>query len=172
VIIAKRIEGLTKIQAARDTDTAMAHVAELLLAFPSAQMSLESARARGKAYVTGLEGVPTYAIVEACRRWLRGQCGEQNYSFAPSAPVLRGVAEDIAKVGQFQIDQLQRVLDAQVIPDPAQLSDDHREGMLKRLTDMFRGLSLSPDRRALKPPPTPTYTAEEFGTIKQPEPAE
>ena len=59
-----------------------------------------------------LEGVPTWAVFEARRRWLQARAGSQNYDFAPSPPRLREVANDALSEVRGQRSTLQRLLRA------------------------------------------------------------
>jgi hypothetical protein len=135
VTIARRLDDLALIQAQRDTDIGMAKVAEMLMAFQTGGISPEGAKARANGYMAALQDLPTFAIVEACLRWLRGEAGEQNYNFAPTPPVLRQVAEKCARLADYQVAQLQMLLEAEVVPDPIEYSDEHCEAMRKRLRD-------------------------------------
>lgn len=139
-----------------DVDRSMTAVTELLLAMPSAQLSDHAAKARGKAYIAALGDLPSFAVIEACRRWLRADAGllsdgkeprKPNYAFAPSAPELRMVAEPIARVVEYQAAQLESLLGAMVVADQVapEFSDQHRADMQDRLERI--GLSTKPPAR-------------------------
>jgi hypothetical protein len=136
-MIERRLDELRRAREAVDLDMAMAKVTELLLAFAGQAMNETGARARARGYITALEDLPAWAIADACRKWLRGEAGEQNYNFAPSPPVLRRIAEESASGVDHQIVQFERLLLAKVIEDEPEFTDEHCAEMRGRLTELF-----------------------------------
>lgn len=100
-------------------------IANFLLAYPVANASTESGKARGQAYQQALDDIPAWAIAEAARRWNRGEAGEGNdYKWAPAPAVLRDVCKASLKPIMEAIDDLRALLDAMTIDeamDPAPL---------------------------------------------------
>lgn len=121
-----------------DIDLAMAKVTELLLSFAGQHMNEAGAKARARGYITALEDLPAWAIAEACRRWLRGEAGDQNYNFAPAPPILRKIAESVTSVVDNQLSVLERLLSAKIVEDPEEFSAEHCENMRGRLAEVFR----------------------------------
>jgi hypothetical protein len=109
-----RIEDLEAAEIACDVDNSMAVLAGLVEAFASARLTDEQARARAKGYMTALEGMPTWAVAEAARRWLRAECGPQNYDFAPSPPRICQICKDVLAELGAQRHVLQKLLRARV----------------------------------------------------------
>lgn len=136
-VLSDRVDELDRSLTAIDIDMAMAKVTELLLSFAGQQMNEAGAKARARGYLTALEDLPAWAIAEACRRWLRGDAGEQNYNFSPSPPVLRKIAEQVTNLVRAQRDSLVRLLSAYVIEDPVEYSDEHCTEMRARLQTLF-----------------------------------
>lgn len=155
--IEARIAELRAARAAVDIDFAMAKVTELLLSFNAQQMNEAGAKARARGYITALEDLPAWAIAEACRRWLRGEAGEQNYNFAPAPPILRKAAESAAELVDHQLTALERLLSAKVVDDPEEFSAEHCEDMRERLAVVFR--------EAAQPKAIPKPSISEAGDI-------
>lgn len=152
--IETRIAELRRAQKHVDVDQSMTAVTELLLAMPSAQLSEAGAKARGNAYIIALSDLPSFAVIEACHRWLCAEAGlindgkeprRPNYGFAPSAPELRLVAAPIAEIVSHQASWLGRLLGAKVVPEPEVIPDSAE--MKARLRGL--GLDLTePKKRA------------------------
>jgi hypothetical protein len=107
-----RLDELSEAELACDVDHTMAVVAQLFESFATARLTEDQAKARAKGYLTALEGVPTWAVVEASRRWLQAKAGPQNYDFAPSPPRLREIADDVLCEVRAQRCSLERLLRA------------------------------------------------------------
>jgi hypothetical protein len=129
----RRVRDLDASLRAVNNDVAMAKVAELLLSFGGHQLSESGAKARARGYMTALDDLPAWAIAEACRRWLRKDAGEQNYNFAPSPPILRGLAEGVVLLAKHQRDLLARLLAAEVVDDPTEHDDGYCADMRARM---------------------------------------
>jgi hypothetical protein len=107
-----RLDELSGAEIACDVDHTMAVVAELFESFGTARLTDGQAKARAKGYLTALEGMPTWTVAEACRRWLQAKAGPQNYDFAPSPPRLREIADDVLCEVRAQRCSLERLLRA------------------------------------------------------------
>lgn len=110
----------------RNIDRSMTAVTKLLLALSDAAVSEAQATARAEAFILVLRDLPTFAVIEACRRWLlgkvtindgNGQPRRPNFSFPPKPPELRLVAEPIAAIALSRIHRLQKLMMARVIDD-------------------------------------------------------
>lgn len=124
---------MQRARAAIDVDLAMAKVTELLLSFASQTMNEAGAKARARGYITALEDLPAWAIAEACRQWLRGEAGDQNYNFAPTPPVLRKLAAENTGRVDSQISVLTRLLSASIIDDEPDFDEAHCAKMREKL---------------------------------------
>jgi hypothetical protein len=113
----------------------MAVVAELFESFGTLRLTEAQAKARAKGYLTALEGVPTWAVAEASRRWLQAKAGPQNYDFAPSPPRLREIADDALSEVRGQRCVLQRLLKA----SPPMVAENDL-GTRKRINEGFAEL--------------------------------
>lgn len=136
-----RLQQLRQAKAATDLDMAMAKVTELLLSFAGQAVNEAGARARANGYITALDDLPAWAIADACRKWLRGEAGEQNYNFAPTPPVLRQIAVKSASQVDYQINALERLLSAEVVADPEEFSEEHCADMRDRMQDVFKSMT-------------------------------
>lgn len=143
--IEARIAELKRAETFIDVDFSMTAVTRVLLAMPSAQLSEVGAKARAEAYIVALGDLPSFATIEACRRWLRAEAGfindgkeprKPNYAFAPSAPELRLVAMPIAKLVTYQAGTLQNVLRAIPRPEPVQIPEAECAKMRERLSSI------------------------------------
>jgi hypothetical protein len=121
-----RVDQLVEAEIAADVDQTMTVVVELLEAFPAAKLSDEQARLKAKGYITALEGVSTWAVVEARRRWLQARAGLQNYDFAPTPPRLREVADEVLVDVRAQRLFLQRLLKAEAVQEEKQDPETRR----------------------------------------------
>jgi len=74
-------------------DQRLGIIGKMLLAYPIANASTESGRARGEAYLDALDDVPPWALAAAVRRWNRGGAGDDHdYRWPPAPAVLRKIA--------------------------------------------------------------------------------
>jgi hypothetical protein len=135
IAIEVRIDELSEAELACDVDHTMAVVVELLEGFPAAKLSEDQARLKSKAYITALEGIATWAVAEATRRWLQAKAGSQNYDFAPSPPRLREVADQVLAELRAQRIQLRRLLRA-----TADVPIDHDPETRAQMTRKFKEL--------------------------------
>lgn len=127
-----RITNLRRLKDFIDIDMSMTWVMKLLLALTSANLSEAGAKARGEAYIIALHDVPTFAVAEACRRWLRAETGKigegkdarlPNFAFPPTPPELAQIARPIATLPGYHIARLEALLAAKAIDDaPAENS--------------------------------------------------
>lgn len=126
--LARRADEARKYaNAAPDMETALIEIAQVVLAFPAAKLEGEQAKARVKAYSKAMDDVPTWAIAEAARRWLKGDVSlpDANLSFPPSPPQLRLLAaEELAKAKAALL-RAERLLNG-VVEKPKKLSEDRR----------------------------------------------
>lgn len=139
--IAVRVRQLGEAEIACDVDHTMAVVVQLSEGFPAGRLSDDQARLKAKAYITALEGVPTWAVAEASRRWLQARAGPQNYDFVPSPPRLREIADDVLADLRAQRIALRRLLSAKTQlnapPDPAMEQRINRQ--FAQLLDRLKG---------------------------------
>lgn len=90
---------------------------QMLVSFPAQAVSMDAAKAKGRAYFIALEGLPKWAIQAACRNWLQGKAGpikDPNFAYAPSAPQLRIIADDLMLPVRRHLYDLKRLLAAKV----------------------------------------------------------
>lgn len=163
-LIARKIGDLTLLLAQTDLDYSTGKVAEMLLSFsPSMTQSTATVRTRG--YIVALDDVPTFAVVEACRRWLRHEAGkfgdpndqrnpprEPDYAFPPTPPILRVLALRVAGLVDAQRQRLQDLLKAEVVDDPREHTEADRERMSNLLAELaahLRGRNPRPMKRGV-----------------------
>lgn len=98
----------------------MMAIGVLLGAFPRQTISDDSADMLMQAYEMACEDIPTWAVEEAARRWMKGKCGPQR--FAPSPPELRIAADTVIAITNGKIASLRRLAKCEVetIPTAAQ----------------------------------------------------
>jgi len=91
-------------------------------------------------YFDALEDMPAWTVREALRKWNRAESAQfdpkqpHDFKWAPQPPVLRKLAEyELLRV-TGRIRQLQRLCDASAL---VEYSDEHRAGMLERLSNLF-----------------------------------
>lgn len=122
-------------------------VTELIAAFNGQAMSPQMAGIRARGFLTALDDLPPWSVEEACRRWLRGEAGDQNYSFAPSPPQLRGIAIEARDRLVYYRKALERLLGAIV---DREYTLEHRHKMLTRLEELFRRVGASTTRASVR----------------------
>lgn len=120
-----------RVDAAHDRLAALREVEIVVKSFQSVTPTTEMVAG----YAIAIEGLPTWAISEAVRRWLRGDVLEgANLAFPPSPPQLRKMAmEELAKA-RAALHRAERLLTASVSV-PKQASDEMRartQAILKR----------------------------------------
>ena len=96
----------------RDTLASMEHVQKLMDMFPLGNMTQQTAANRAEGYLISLEHLPSWAVGKACERWLRAEAGEQNYSFAPTAPQLCGIAKEVLAGFRARRRRIEHLLEA------------------------------------------------------------
>jgi len=109
-------------------------VTKMLLALSAGSMNERVAEAKGEAYLGALDDIPAWCVVEAIRRWNRGDCGAHNYDFAPSPAVLRGIAEGVKLVADGQIAALTRLLAAEPVRE---FSEAERAANIERFVALM-----------------------------------
>lgn len=103
-------------------------IASMLMAYPMANGSEESGKARAQAYLGALDDVPPWVIADAIKRWHKGQfSGEHNYRFAPAPAELREGCMSILQPAKQTIAHLEDVLTASTIdeamdPNPREMT--------------------------------------------------
>ncbi|HZP77546.1 MAG TPA: hypothetical protein VFB45_15485 [Pseudolabrys sp.] len=84
---------MTSDDAAETRKQRLGIISKMLLAYPIANASAESGRARGETYLDALDDVPPWALQGAVRCWNRGAAGdEHDYRWPPAPAVLRKIA--------------------------------------------------------------------------------
>jgi len=154
--IERRAGELAAALVALDTDAMAASLADMLLGFTMQGLGDAGQEGRARSYMIALDDMPAWAVADACRRWLRKEAGaEFNYAFAPTPPILRGLAETARLRVSVQLGQLRKLLDAQVIDDPPEFSEEHKAEMRGKLQELFRGVAehSKPTRRHEEPAP-------------------
>ena len=106
------------------------------MAYPTANATEESGKARGGAYLAALDDIPPWAIADSVRRWHRGEGGgkDANYRFAPAPAELRYAALQILQPAKQTIAHLEAVLTALTIEramDPTPLETKPGSPQLK-----------------------------------------
>jgi hypothetical protein len=132
-------------------EAVLSAVAELLLCFPQQGAGDRVAEVRARAYLRALDDVPAWCVREAADRWLRGEAGERNYSFAPSTAELRKVALEIMLSVKGMARAYRRLAEAVV---ETEYSDEHRLAMLERLAGVIGGAVEAAAPAAAKPKET------------------
>lgn len=125
-------------------------VAQMLLAYPIANASAETGRARGEAYRDALAGLPPWSVAAAVKRWHRGEAGDDHdYRWAPAPAVLRRLAS--AELDRYQdaIVDLEHLLTA--VPFEEAMGAGATPEQRERVIAGFQ--KLSADLKASAPPP-------------------
>ncbi|TGD98087.1 hypothetical protein [Methylobacterium nonmethylotrophicum] len=102
-----------------DADMVEAAVGKLLLGFENGRQNAQATQARNGEYLTALEGLPLWAIMEAADRFRTGETLlTWNKAFRPTPPEFADeVREGLADLRRQQI-QIRDVLDAEILPTP------------------------------------------------------
>lgn len=90
-------------------------LAKMILRAGGAALTDQIAEARAEGYHDSVGDKPAWAVAEAVRRWNRGACGDQNYSFVPSPAVLLEVVEGILAPYRARLLRVETVLRAVTI---------------------------------------------------------
>jgi len=136
--IERRAGELAAALVAIDTDAMATSLADMLLGFTMQGLGDSGHEGRARSYMMALDDLPAWAVADACRRWLRKEAGpEFNYAFAPTPPILRGLAETSRLRVAVQLSQLRKLLDAHVIDDPPTYTEEHKVEMLAKLQTLF-----------------------------------
>lgn len=121
-------------------DQAHAAMIASLLLKGGAKLDQQSSDAFTEDYLDAIEDLPAWSVREAIRKWNQAESPRldgkpHSYDFRPSPPTLRRLAQlELASVRGRMI-ELQKICDAEAL---VEYSDEHRKGMLERLTDVFK----------------------------------
>lgn len=87
-------------------------LSKMIMGSGGAALTERVAEAKAEMYRDAVDDLPPWAISDAIRKWNRGECGEQNYSFAPSPAVLRQIVLRILLPYRAASEKCQLVLSA------------------------------------------------------------
>lgn len=135
--IAARIEVLAASLDQRAIDRTASAVAELLIVFDIKDRDPAAAKARAKGFMTALDDLPSWAVEGACRAWLRGEVDGGASRYAPAPPELRKAAIQQMTPVLRQRRMLQRVLDAEVLPEYTAEERAAQQDRMARLSAML-----------------------------------
>lgn len=124
----------------------MVLVTKLILAKPAARTSEEGAEATGEAYMAALDDVATWAVEAAIRLWHRGESiktekDPHDFKWRPEPPVLRKLARIEEWKVRGRIEELRKVLGAEVL---IEFSDQERADNLDRLSVVLHAITDKP----------------------------
>ncbi|WP_060845579.1 hypothetical protein [Methylobacterium aquaticum] len=111
---------LVALEPCTDADMVEAVVGKLLLGFENGQQNAQATQARNGEYLTALEGLPLWAVMEASDRFRTGEVlvAGWNKAFRPTPPQFADeVREGLADLRRQQI-QIRDILNAEILPDP------------------------------------------------------
>lgn len=133
--VSSRLDELLASERFVDVDKSAVAVTKLLMVFPAGAMANGNSADRAEAYLTAFGDLPTWAVEEACRRWLRGEALQgANLAFAPSPPQLRKAALMVMGPATSQRYHLERLLRAEPVKE---FSPEHRKTMLEKIKGLF-----------------------------------
>lgn len=137
-------------------------VAGLLIKGGGQKLDKASADALTEDYLDALEDLPAWSVRETVRKWNRAESPpldgkRHDFNWKPMPPTLRRLAQHELAGVKGRIISLQKLCDAVPL---LEFSDEHREGMLKRLQVVIR--------EAAKPPVLISATSDEDEKINMP----
>jgi hypothetical protein len=92
-------------------------IAKMLLAKPAPNACELTGAARSEAYQESLDDVPPWAVTAVAKQWYRGECGEQEYTWAPRTDVWRKLALALIEPYRREIFRLEALLQAEPFDD-------------------------------------------------------
>lgn len=99
-------------------------VNRLLVTYPQSERATEQeARAAIAGYVEALVDLPLWAVNASCQGWIRGEADGDN-RFRPSAAELRTLAQRKLMPFRQEVEQIRRILTANVYREPTQEERD------------------------------------------------
>lgn len=149
------------------TNVIGALISRMLMAFPSYRANVIDADKEIAQYVESLSDTPLWALHQACRGYERGEYGGST-EFPPSAASLSAKARSLAYPFRLELEQIRRILSAQVYREPSQ---EERERVIARFQPLLSETIAPPDdssphaatpRPGVQPgsaPPSPGATA-------------
>lgn len=98
--IASRILDLKAAESEIDHGIAGAYVTGFLVSFPAEKLTPDLADAKAEFYMIAIDRTPAWAVVEACRRWVRRETdlhkrGKAKVGYAPSPDQLNAIAREV-----------------------------------------------------------------------------
>ncbi|MDB5579634.1 MAG: hypothetical protein JWR80_4810 [Bradyrhizobium sp.] len=126
-----------------------------MLAFPSTRsVPVIDAQLQARKYAEDLQGVPLWAVQDACRDVSRGSVPGLNPDFPPSSPRLRLIVDGYVSAVHKEAREIKEVLDAPLLlPENPEVRGLIREGLRARSGE----LAVLGER-----PPKPAPTPEEI----------
>jgi hypothetical protein len=127
-------------------------VAALMMAKPARAGGANDAIARSETYEMALDDVPTWAVRAAIRQWHRGECdvrknGEAvetfDYKWAPESADLRNIAMRFVYLVQFEMHQIDKILNAIPFVDCSEVMQRNRLALLALRAGKASGLSIN-----------------------------
>jgi hypothetical protein len=117
----------------RRPERVTALVSMLLTAFPHREVSSDAATLKLAVYKVALEDVPTWAVEEAAKRWIRGDVGDGG--FAPTPPQLRLAARDIVAVALGKALTMRKLA---AMPVQRDISEAERAATIAKVAKLVR----------------------------------
>jgi hypothetical protein len=102
----------------------------LMLTMPSQSGDTSDMKLRGEAYRIAIEDLPAWAVEQAAKRFIRGDTPHPK-TFAPSTAIFRDFVLSLLVGLREELDLIQDILRAKVIPAPPDLYRLPRPGILK-----------------------------------------
>lgn len=134
-------------------------VNRLLVTYPqSERVSEQDARAAIAGYVDALADLPLWAVNAACQGWIRGEADGDN-RFRPSAAELRTLAQRKLMPFRQEVEQIRRILTAQVYRDPTQEERDRVTARFQQILSETIGVPDDNPHAAPLYHPAPTVPA-------------
>lgn len=137
----------------RRPDKAVAIISTLLMSFPHKEMGDTGAAIKLGAYRLAIDDLPTWAVDEAAKRWIRGDEGVHEY--APSPPQFRAAAEGVMKIAKGKAIHLRKLA---AMPVARDISEADRTAVAERAASIIGRVITS---KSIAPKDKPAGTKEQ-----------
>ncbi|MGV6876662.1 hypothetical protein ACUSIJ_28850 [Pseudochelatococcus sp. B33] len=124
-----KARGRELVEHLKPTDGALAAnvigalISRMLMSFPSYRANITDADREIAQYVENLADTPLWAVHQACAGYQRGEYGGST-EFPPSAASLSAKARSLAYPFRMELEQIKRILNAQIYHEPTQEERD------------------------------------------------
>lgn len=133
----------TPAQDAQCETKTLAALTKMMLVLPASKASEAGIEAIGEAYLGSLEDIPYWAVIEAIKKWFRGESAKtdkhpHDFRWRPAPAILRKLSQYEMRPMCGRITKLENLLEAEPLIEYA---DDHCREMQTAVSGLFKAMA-------------------------------